>query len=249
MRIRRGWWSGGWSSTGRMLRGRFARMGRGSRRCVCGLRMPRSRTELTRAGIELEPGCVADCGAHGNCGRFDIDVRRFAKGARGFRMRGRSWWGNWRHRGWECSARVGRPALQPVRRPAVHVLDACAAPGGKTLILAERNLEARIVACEASEQRLAGCENGLLDTRGGLNAGWRMRARWKMSRRSIWCWPMCLAAGRERWEGIRRFGIGCAWRIWIGMRSGSGGFCARRCGQCGLVGCCVFDLLTGAGRE
>jgi 16S rRNA (cytosine967-C5)-methyltransferase len=35
------------------------------------------------------------------------------------------------------------------------ILDACAAPGGKTLIFAERNPQARIVACEASKQRLA----------------------------------------------------------------------------------------------
>lgn len=34
------------------------------------------------------------------------------------------------------------------------IIDACAAPGGKTMILAERNPQAHIVACESSQQRL-----------------------------------------------------------------------------------------------
>jgi len=44
-----------------------------------------------------------------------------------------------------------------------RILDCCAAPGGKTLILAERNPEANIVACESSEQRFDHLRTRLAD--------------------------------------------------------------------------------------
>jgi 16S rRNA (cytosine967-C5)-methyltransferase len=51
----------------------------------------------------------------------------------------------------ELAAFPGKDSDQSLKT----ILDACAAPGGKTLILAERNPRARIVACESSPRRLA----------------------------------------------------------------------------------------------
>ena len=92
-------------------------------------------TELAEAGIAVEPGELLRCARIVSSG--DVTATE------AFR---------------EGRARLQDEGSQLVAEFAGRgdaILDCCAAPGGKTLILAERNPQARVVACESSPLRLA----------------------------------------------------------------------------------------------
>jgi 16S rRNA (cytosine967-C5)-methyltransferase len=59
----------------------------------------------------------------------------------------------------EGSQLVAELAAASLGQEVKSILDACAAPGGKTIILAERHPQARILACESSEARFEQLRN------------------------------------------------------------------------------------------
>ena len=90
--------------------------------------------ELATSGVHLEPGELL------------ASARRVVSGdvaATDAFREGRAWFQD-----------EGSQLVAEIAGKGSQILDCCAAPGGKTLILAERNPRARIVACEASAPRL-----------------------------------------------------------------------------------------------
>jgi len=103
---------------------------------------PSVAEELADAGVVLDPGQLLTAARTVLAGDI-AEIEAFREGRVRFQDEGSQLIAELA--GWKNDA-----LDQKVRT----IGDCCAAPGGKTLILAERNPQARIVACESSEPRL-----------------------------------------------------------------------------------------------
>jgi 16S rRNA (cytosine967-C5)-methyltransferase len=107
------------------------------------IQTPEVEVELARAGIKL------------TLGRLLTQARTVLEGDVAATEAFRRGQVRIQDEGSQLIAELASACVQHRPHAVPSILDACAAPGGKTLILAERHPESRIVACEASRKRLA----------------------------------------------------------------------------------------------
>ena len=112
---------------------------------------PEAEAELVKAGIQLEPGELLRTARTVIIGDLTATAA-FREG----RVR-------LQDEGSQLVAEIAAGACGGVDPKAMKIIDTCAAPGGKTLILAERHREARIVACESSAHRFDQLQTRLAD--------------------------------------------------------------------------------------
>jgi 16S rRNA (cytosine967-C5)-methyltransferase len=130
------WMVGRWTVTyGEDAAEAICRHGQSEPKLTVRVDSPETLEELASAGIELEPGRMLT-------NAFSVASGNITASA-AFRE------------GCVRPQDEGSQLVAELVPRGKVILDCCAAPGGKTLILAERNPEARIVACESSPQRLA----------------------------------------------------------------------------------------------
>jgi 16S rRNA (cytosine967-C5)-methyltransferase len=103
----------------------------------------RAEDELAAARVRLEPGQLLKSARIVTSG--DVTATDAVRAGRA----------RLQDEGSQLIGEIAASASEFAERKAERIVDLCAAPGGKTLILAETIPQARIVACEASPTRLA----------------------------------------------------------------------------------------------
>ena len=130
--------------------------GRDAARAICAFDQEPAAISLRLVHSDAEQS-LADEGVELAAGEFLAAARRVVRGdvvrSEAFR------------RGWVRIQDEGSQLVAELAGRGVNILDTCAAPGGKTAILAERNPNAAITALDASKRRLDAMRRSFSDER------------------------------------------------------------------------------------